>query len=184
MPSLSELALATGPFNVTGNRRQFGESNLRQLNPDGAFQQGEIFNPSLGFNTEFLSSLPEIPSTIAGLMNSGQATTSFSGQSLPAAYTGGDPFAEIQSRLRPANMPVAQTFSNKPAPLSNAMPAQPSFSPSQNMGGGIGSLLQPIQAHLIERYNEAQVVPLLNNFERQLAQLGSPQGGYAGGFSF
>lgn len=50
----------------------------------------------------------------------------------------------------------------------------------QNMGGGIGSLLEPIQAHLIQRYNEAKVVPLLNNFERQLMQLGSPQGGMGG----
>ena len=48
------------------------------------------------------------------------------------------------------------------------------------MGGGIGSLLEPIQAHLIQRYNESKVVPLLNNFERQLMQLGSPQGGMGG----
>ena len=78
--------------------------------------------------------------------------------------------------LRDANF-SAYSMGMEPAPLSQQV------MPMQNTGGGIGSLLEPIQAHLIQRYNESKVVPLLNNFERQLMQLGSPQGGmaYAGG---
>jgi len=72
------------------------------------------------------------------------------------------------------DMRVDNSMGMEAAPLSQQV------MPMQNTGGGIGSLLEPIQAHLIERYNEAKVVPLLNNFERQLMQLGSPQGGMGG----
>ena len=72
------------------------------------------------------------------------------------------------------DMRVDNNMGMEAAPLSQQV------MPMQNTGGGIGSLLEPIQAHLIQRYNEAKVVPLLNNFERQLMQLGSPQGGMGG----
>jgi hypothetical protein len=72
------------------------------------------------------------------------------------------------------DMRVSNSMGMEPAPLSQQV------MPMQNTGGGIGSLLEPIQAHLIQRYNESKVVPLLNNFERQLMQLGSPQGGMGG----
>jgi len=66
-----------------------------------------------------------------------------------------------------------------------AAPLSQEAVPVQNMSSGIGSLLEPIQAHLIQRYNQSQVVPLLNNFERQVMQLaggpGRGMGGYAGG---
>jgi hypothetical protein len=76
------------------------------------------------------------------------------------------------------DMRVSNTMGMEPAPLSQqVMPMQ---NTGGGMGGGIGSLLEPIQAHLIQRYNESKVVPLLNNFERQLMQLGSPQGGMGG----
>jgi hypothetical protein len=76
------------------------------------------------------------------------------------------------------DMRVSNSMGMEPAPLSQqVMPMQ---NTGGGMGGGIGSLLEPIQAHLIQRYNESKVVPLLNNFERQLMQLGSPQGGMGG----
>ena len=65
--------------------------------------------------------------------------------------------------------------------------ASPQF-PGQGGGqGGIGSLLQPIQAQMIKQFNQQKVVPLLNNFEKTAEYTvtgrhpGMQQGGGYGG---
>lgn len=105
------------------------------------------------------------------------------------AQFGSGPVAQApQSNPTGAPQPVPQPIQQmQPISAPQSLGGQmgggmtgPQF-PGQGGGqGGIGSLLEPIQAHLIQRYNEAKVVPLLNNFERQLMQLGSPQGGIGG----
>ena len=93
----------------------------------------------------------------------------------PGAY-GGD--MRVDNSMGMSNDMGMSGFLDRQAQA--AVPLSQQVMPMQNTGGGIGSLLEPIQAHLIQRYNEARVVPLLNNFERQLMQLGSPQGGMGG----
>lgn len=93
----------------------------------------------------------------------------------PGAY-GGD--MRVDNNMGMSNDMGMSGFLDRQAQA--AAPLSQQVMPGQNSGGGIGSLLEPIQAHLIQRYNQSRIVPLLNSFEQQVMQLGSPQGGMGG----